>query len=194
MKRFISIIIIISILFSFSACSNSHRLTNMAIVQAVGIDEENGVIKVSLQYLVINKGTGTNEGINGNITGVTAGKGYTIADAVKNVEKVIAESLFFGQNKLIIIGKNVDIASRELLSFLSDGNTVRPDVYIIRSKGNAEEIINNKQQGKRVPAENICKQLKRDNLCFTVNDFLNTEKKNDLPLIEAVNDYTVFRK
>nr|MCR5207605.1 hypothetical protein [Eubacterium sp.] len=58
----------------------------------------------------------------------------------------------------------------------------------------AAEIIRNKQLGSRVPAESVCKQLEREKSSFTVNDYLNGLKKNDLPQIENKGDSTVVLK
>lgn len=193
MKKF-SLIILLSLVF-LSGCSGNERLTEMTVVQATGIDCENGEVKVSLQYLDIDKGTGTNEGVKGNITAIVEGRRNSIENALSSAEKTLPDRLYFAQNKLIILGADTeDKMKDELKEYLKDNTRCRPDTLIVKSETSAEDIIKNTQRGARVPAESICRQLKRENAMFTVNDYLNDFKENELPLITQKGKSTVVHK
>lgn len=193
MKK-ISLILVFIALF-FSGCSGNERLTDMTVVQATGIDCYEGTVTVSLQYLDIDKGTGTNEGVKGNITAIVTGSGNTVQKAISAAEKTLPDRLYFAQNKIIILGENTENKMKdELKDYLSDSTRCRPDTLIVKSKTTAENIIKNTQRGARVPAESICRQLKREKAAFTVNDYLNDLKENELPSIRETGDSTVVQK
>ena len=195
MKK-VSLMIAGAVLLLFlSGSSGNERLTDMTVIQAVGIDFNENTVTVTVQYLDIDKGTGTNEGVKGNITAVTQGSGKTIDSAIASVEKTLPDRLFFSQNKIIVLcPKAEEKLKGELLQILSDNRKCRPDTLIVKSKTTAEAVIRNTQRKSRVPAENICKQLKREKSLFTVNDYLNELKENRLPVIEARGDYTLVLK
>ena len=195
LKKISLIILLILTAFLFSSCDSNERLTHLVIVQAIGIDcNENGV-SVSIQYLDINKGTGTNEGVKGNITAVVNGKGRSIASAITEAEKTLSGKLFFGQNKLFVFGKGSDEKlGNALKSFLLDTTKSRPDVLVAESYSEAEEVIKNKQRGSRVPAESLCLQLETEGCEVRVNDYLNSLDKTKIPVIKATEDYTVVLK
>lgn len=185
-------ICIIMIVLCFSGCSGNERLTNMTIVQAVGLDCDEGQITVTLQYLDVNKGSGTSEGLTGNITACTQGSGATVSEAIESAGDTLPDKLFFDQNKLIVLGSDFEKKKRdELLAYLESREHSRPDVLMVQSVKTAQEIIKNSQKGARVPAESLCEQLKRNDALFNVNDYLNEYEKNNLPKIKAGKDYTV---
>ena len=195
LKKISCIIAAIIILISLSGCSNNERLTDMTVIQAVGIDCERGVVSVCIQYLDIDKGTGTNEGVKGNITAIAKGKGESIEKALSSLEKTLTDRLFFSQNKIIILGNNTEEElGNEIKKYISDNQRCRPDTLIVKSVSSAENVVKNPQRGSRVPSESLCQQLKRENAAFTANDYLNSYKENSLPSVEAKDDYTVVHK
>ena len=101
--------------FILSGCGSNERLTNMTIVQATGIDWAENEVTVTLQYLDINKGTGTNEGVNGNLTATVKGKGNSIKSAISSAEKTLPDKLYFAQNKIIVLGSSAEEEIKEEL-------------------------------------------------------------------------------
>lgn len=196
MKKLISLgLIIIAVIAVFPGSAGNERLTDLTVIQALGIDYKNGGFTVTVQYLNINKGTGTNEGVKGNITETVKGKGSTIEKALSNAEKTLPDKLFYRQNKLIVFTDIVEKEKgNELLSFLCDSTKCRPDVCLAKSSSNAEDIIKNSQRKSRVPAESVCNQLKRENASFFVYDYLNSYSKKRLPVLEAGKSFTRVRK
>ncbi|MBR3148630.1 MAG: hypothetical protein IKF64_00525 [Eubacterium sp.] len=173
MKRIISLILTIAVISTFSACSGSERLKNMTVVQGVGIDGTDSGVVVTLQYLDLNKGNGKNDGLSTNITSVITGEGDTIAEALKNAEKKLADSLFFGQNKIIAVSDEFEEKHQDAFkrSLVSDKRS-RPDVLIFKTHGSAGDVIKSAHKSTRVPADSIYKQLKKNKKAVTVSEYL----------------------
>ena len=173
MKKIISLTLIIALFSTFSACSGSERLKNMTVVQGVGIDVCSEGCEVTLQYLDINKGNGKNDSVSSNITATVSGRGASLENAVKNAENKLPDSLFFGQNKIIVVSAEYEkLYSTELKKRLASDRRSRPDVLIMKSRGKASAVIKNAQCKTRVPADSIFKQVKKNKKAVTVSQYL----------------------
>lgn len=179
LKSFKIIVCIIMIALCLSGCMSHEHLSDLTIVQGVGIDEDKGETKISLQYLNLSKSGGTNESLQGNITYVASGKSINISDAVAATSKSLSKSIFFGQNKVLVFGG--DYAKKHLvqgMDYLLRSVNSRPDVLVAMSENEASKIIENKERGARIPAQNIYDLLivgESNGLgaSVTVNDLLN---------------------
>ena len=173
MKKFISFALIVAVALSFSACTGSERLKNMTIVQGLALDVEKGRVVATLQYLELNKSQGTNDGVCGNITSDVSAKGFSINSAVKSAGRKLPDALFFGQNKLIIISADFEKQyGDELRDYLVKNKESRPDVFILKTKRNAADILKDAQKDTLVPADSVCKQLEKLHRDVTVSEFL----------------------
>ena len=65
------ILLLLLVVLLFSGCSDS--LSEMSVVQGVGVHKTQKGVKVSVQYLDLTKGSGTTENFGGNITSVALG-------------------------------------------------------------------------------------------------------------------------
>ncbi|MCR5208210.1 MAG: hypothetical protein K6C14_07040, partial [Eubacterium sp.] len=152
MKKTVLTVVTLIVMISFSGCSGQGRLTDMTIIQGIGIDCDKNNVIVTVQYLDINKGIGTNEGVKGNITAISEGKGNSIKSAIGDAEKTLPDKMFYGQNKLLVLTDDSEQSLRsELKEFMSDTKYSRPDILVVKSTTTAAEIISNKQLGSRVP-------------------------------------------
>ena len=173
MKKIRVPLVVILVAATLSACSGSERLTHMTIVQGVGIDTCREGTEVTLQYLDLNKGNGKNDVISSNITATVSARGESLEQAVKNAEKKLPDSLFFGQNKIIAVSAEYEkLYSGELKKVLSADKRSRPDVLIMKSRGEASEIIVKSQKNTRVPADSVYKQVKKNKKAVTVSQYL----------------------
>ena len=145
-----------------SSCSlQSRRINDLTVVQALAIDGRKGQTEVSLQYLNLFANGGSTEQLQGNITEVCAGRGKNISCAIANASKSVSNSVFQGQNKIVIFGFDYAKSSiDEGLEYLLESSSSRPDVLCAMSKGTAGEIIKSKEKGAKIPAENLYKLLK----------------------------------
>jgi spore germination protein KC len=161
MKLAKAISLVLVMCFMLCACSASRNLSDLTIVQGVAIDADNTNTKVTLQYLNTEKNTGSTESLAENITAVTSGSGVNITSAVSSASKVLSDTIFFGQNKLIVFG--YDYAKESItkgLDYLLRGVDSRPDVLLAMSDKTAKEIIESEERGSRVPAQSIADLLK----------------------------------
>ena len=86
-------------------CQNAQGLSNLTIVQGVGIDKSDDKTKVSLQYLNLNKSSSA-DSLGDKITAVASGEEQTVNGAIFNASKMLSKSMFFGQNKIIVFGSD----------------------------------------------------------------------------------------
>lgn len=195
----LAVIFMISIVLT--GCTARQSLSDLTIVEAVGIDYENGKTKISIQYLNLAKSGGTTEGINTNITSVAFGKADGISDAVADASKKLSKEIFFGQNKIIIFGKDyVEKGIDKGLDYLLRSVDSRPDVLVAMSSDSAEKIIKSSEKDARIPAENLYNLLETGEkngfgAVVTVDDMLNmySGKTSDiyLPVLKPEKDNCV---
>lgn len=162
-----------------SGCSARQSLSDLTIVEAVGIDYKKNDTSVSIQYLNLAKSGGTTEGINTNITSVVSSSSGSISDALSVSSKKLAQEIFFGQNKIIVFGKDyVENGIDKGLDYLLRSIDSRPDVMVAMSNDDAEKVIKSKERDARIPAESIYNLLETGEkngfgAVVTVNDLLN---------------------
>lgn len=177
MKQFKILICVLLICLSFTGCSENHKgLSEVTIVQGIGIDEaDNKETKITLQFLNLSKSGGSTESLVDNITTTESGEGDSIASAVSDASKSLSKSLFFGQNKIIVLGMdyvkdNLDLGMDYLIRSIDS----RADVLVALSDSKAEDIIKSKERNARVPAESIY-------------DLLNLGEQTGLGSVVSVN-------
>lgn len=175
MKNFKVVICILVIAFSFSGCMPTQNLSHLTVVQGMGVDLSKNETRITIQYLNLSK-TGGSEALNGNITAVADGNAKNISDALSSASKTLSKKVFFGQNKIIVFGR--DYAKKHMtegLNYLFRSIDGRPDVFVAMSDKKAEDIIRNKERESRIPAQ-------------TVYDLLEIGEANGLGATVTVND------
>ena len=189
MKVLKLIIPLLAVLFFFSACSGGRMLNDMTIVQAVSLDERGSLVTVGIQYLDLNKGSGTNEGLNSALTATAFGSGKTIENAVDNLAETLPDDYFTGQAKLIVIGSNLsEKRMSEFKEVLKKDKRVRCDILLATAEGSAADVLKNPFRNERVPIDGIYKEIKRKKADVTVNDYLG-DNSISLPEIKLGKDY-----
>lgn len=173
LKKIAIIPLCLLLVLTLTACTGSERLKNMTIVQGFSIDSKNGRTSVTIQYLDLNKGGSKIDGISGSIVSFVEGEGKDIRTAVNDAGEKLPDALFFGQNKIIAVSDEYEKQySRQLKAYLIKNKESRPDVLILKSKGEAAKIIKDAQKNTIVPADSVYKQLKKLHRCVTVSDYL----------------------
>lgn len=157
--KIVSVIIAVSLLFS--GCCNGQRLSELTIVQAVGIDKKDDKTQISLQYLNLDKSTGNTESLSDNITTVAYGTSNSISSAISTASKVLSQRVFFGQNKLVIFGSEyVQDNLEKGLDYLVRSVDSRPDVLVAISEDKAYDVISCCENEIMLPASKIYELLK----------------------------------
>lgn len=175
--RIAAVVILVS--FLFSGCDGGQRLSDLTIVQAVGIDSNKGKTQVSIQYLNLDKNAGSTDSLTGNITSVAYGTSNGIGSAISSASKVLSQKVFFGQNKLIAFGS--EYAKKNLvkgLDYLIRSVDSRPDVLVAMSEKKASDIVSCSENDSKLPAERIYDLLELGEetglgATITVNELLN---------------------
>ena len=195
MKNFKILLSVMLILLLFTGCTERNDLSDLSIVEGMGIDYNDDEVTVTVQTLNLAKEGSGAEALSGNVTMNTSGKGSNISDAIENVTESLSKKLFFGQNRIIVFGmgmaenyleKNVD--------YLLRSSDSRSDVKICISEKDAAEIIDSHENDALVPAESITSLLnigEKNGFAadVTTNELLNLylDKTSDifLPVVRA---------
>lgn len=198
MKTIKAFSVFLVICIMLTGCSARQSLSDLTIVEAVGVDYEKKRTSVSLQYLNLAKSGGTTEGINTNITSVVSGEANSISDAVSVASQKLAQDIFFGQNKIIVFGRDyVENGIDKGLDYLLRSVDSRPDVLVAMSEKTAEKVIKSSEREARIPAESLYNLLETGEkngfgAVVTVNDLLNmySGKTSDiyLPVLKVEKD------
>ncbi len=145
----------------FTGCTERNNLSDLSIVEGMGIDYKDGKIAVTVQTLNLSKeGTGA-EALSGNVTMSTSGSGENISDAIENLTESLSKKLFFGQNRIIVFG--MDLAEQYLdknLDYLLRSSESRPDIVLCISDKDAETVMNSTENEALVPAESVVSLLR----------------------------------
>lgn len=181
LKSFKLFALLTAVCLLFSGCMNTTHLKDMVIVEGLAIDKENEGISITIQTLNIGLTNGSDTP-SGNMTINTKRDGKTIQNAITNMSKAMSKRIFFGQNKLIIIGKEVaeNQFSQQLDFFLRSSDS-RVDIAICMTDKRAEDIIKSKENDTAVPCENILYLIDNNedaglSQMIIVNDLLNLYK------------------
>lgn len=179
MRKILFIILAIIVALSTSGYRNEAILSEMTIAQGLAIDKDKNETKLTVQYLDLSKGVGTTDTLNSNISSIIQGNGKTISTAVTKVSSSLSSTLYFGQNRVIVFGK--DYCENDFskgVDYILRGVDSRVDVLLAMSEKNGEDIIKSSQNKAKVPAEDVYETLKSGqksgySLAVDVNDLLN---------------------
>lgn len=160
LKNFKIIISVLLIAVSFTGCMNSVHLKDLVIIEGMGIDLKEDKVNVTVQTLNANTFS-SGESPQGNMTVNTDETGENIADAVSKLSKKLSKKLFFGQNKLIIFGKDAaEKDFKKMLDYFLRSAESRPDVAVCISNDKASDILESKENDNPIPTENMVYLLK----------------------------------
>lgn len=179
MKKILCLVLSIVLVFVFSSCTTDMSISDKSVAQAVSVDLNEDDTVVAIQYLDWSKGTSTTDGFDNNITSVASGKGENIINAVSKASASLSGPIFFGQNKLIVIGEEY---AKNGIGGINDyvfrGINSRPDVIVAISKDNAKDVVSSKENNAKVPAESMYDMIKTGesvglSVMVNVNELLN---------------------
>jgi spore germination protein KC len=136
---------IVGICFSFTGCIPSHQLNETAIVQAIGLDLEEGTgnYKITLQ-IYSPKGAGASTAIDTskNNSSVITTSGKTISSAMRDATVHQGKSIFSGHNRIIVIGRSLaEKGIEEIFSYFNRDPLTRLNVPVMMADQTAEEIV-----------------------------------------------------
>jgi spore germination protein KC len=134
-----------------AGCWDRKEINDILLVSAVGIDKRKDKIELSIQ-MVVPKATGGGQQTMGGGGGggggrekttlVNSATGVTLADAMTNLQEQIPRKIFWGQNKVLVIGEELAKEGiREHLDYLARHPQQRLRIHVFVSKGKAANIL-----------------------------------------------------
>lgn len=196
-KGFNAVIAVVTAFILFTGGLNTSYLKDLVVVEGVGIDKSDKGINLTVQTLNVGINNGA-EIPKGNMTINTEQKSKTISDAISDMSKGMSKRMFFGQNKIIAIGKDLaesDFASH--IDYIMRSSDTRADVAVCLSANDANSIIDSKENDTTVPCENILYLINSNEKaglsCYVkTNDLINmyADKTTDIymPVLERKKD------
>lgn len=126
-----------------TGCMNPVRINQRAIIQGIGIDLEEGEYLLTLQIFDPQGGgsqTAVDVGKSNSL--IVQAKGVTIAEALETVSLKQGKQVFYGQNKLIVLGSEAAHGGLgEVLRFFGASMQSRPNVDLVVAQGRAAEVL-----------------------------------------------------
>ena len=135
-KLSFSFIIVFSILLS--GCTGGKQLHERLIVQGLGVDKENNLYNVTVQFLTADN---SGEEMGENYETISL-KGDSIIDAISKVSNITGKEPMYSQNLILILGEEVarDGISK-VIDFFIRHYECRPTVTVFIAKENASKIL-----------------------------------------------------
>ncbi len=189
MKRYISILIVISSLLSLSGCGGIHtnfrEIQQLLVIQTLGLDWEEGGVRVSMAAAAEASGSGPRR---------MSATGGTINTAIdRSYELSYEESIFFSHVNHILIGEAAAMEDMDgFLDYLCQSPELRIDIplYIVR-EGTAEQAVMEVGDGSRGISEVMQAVAEifatpSDSRVFTVADTISSLERYGSALVCAI--------
>lgn len=163
MKKFVCILLILSLILPLSGCWNYRGLNDMTVITGVAIDQNQKDGLYHLTFETVDLSLSVKE--NGIKSKVIESDGETIFEAVRNAKKRLSNKLYFGQAQTVIIGE--DLAKKEDMSdlidwFIRDGECRETMCFLISQEATAADILTCQGLDQPIVANEIKKIVKSD--------------------------------
>lgn len=170
MKKHVKAIISVAVLiFALTLCGcerASLELSDMMIIQGLGIDYENGEITATAEMLNNLDGGSAGEGnTTPKKTVVFSAKGKTISEAVNNIALKCGKEPLYAHIKVVVLGERAaDKNMADVLDFFERDYNTKPSMLICIAKGcTANEMLSARLANGGVKSELIENVLKTGN-------------------------------
>ncbi len=181
MKKLTAIITVFTIIF-LSSCSNIEivELNERLIIEAIGIDYEDGIYKVTIEGLdSFSAGTDSNSISAPSLTKCYLFEGETIGMAMNSISVITGQIPLFSQARILILG--ISAAGEklsEILDFFRREYTTRTDILFAVAENTAAEVVS-ADFGQNISAGNI--------LQAAVLSYKHTGRNTYTPLYRFLN-------
>lgn len=161
MKRMISCLltaVALLPLLLFTGCIQGVQTSELALVEAVGIDRtDDGRLKLTLQIFAP-RGSGSATAVDSskNNSAILTATGDTISQAVEQANQMQGKTMFLGHNRVIVLGQSLVAESiQPILSFFDRNENTRQNARVLVSAVTAEEIVSTGVQQGILSAESL---------------------------------------
>lgn len=161
MKRMISCLlaaVALLPLLLFTGCIQGVQTSELALVEAVGIDRtDDGRLKLTLQIFAP-RGSGSATAVDSskNNSAILTATGDTLSQAVEQANQMQGKTMFLGHNRVIVLGQSlVSESIQPILSFFDRSENTRQNARVLVSAVTAEEIVSTGVQQGILSAESL---------------------------------------
>ncbi|KYG91417.1 spore gernimation protein [[Bacillus] sp. KCTC 13219] len=162
MHKTASILLLISICLLLSGCWSKKELNDIAIVVALGIDQQGDEYEVTVQ--VVNPGEISSKQPTSGRSPVTtySATGATLFEAIRKVTLLAPRKSYFSHLQIIVLGSElIENGIKPALDFLSRDHEFRNDLNIIAAyETTAKDIVSILTPVEKIPANKITFSLK----------------------------------
>lgn len=170
MRRIVSILLILFLLFFQTGCWNAREINELAFVLSLALDKaDHGGFKITAQMARPDTHSKTPSGGAGTEKEkpfwVVSSTGSTIFEAIRNMSSISSRRIFWSHIKLIIIGE--DLARDniyEIFDFFSRNPELRLRTWVAVSPGQAGKLLEVAPLMEREPASFLEKLIERRSL------------------------------
>lgn len=157
-NKITAVLLVLSLMFLLSSCRGIQtvELNERLIIEAIGIDEHDGIYSVTTEGLDTLTAGNDNSSISGEkLTKCYKFEGETIGSAINSISVVTGQIPLFSQARILVIGQETAKNHlSEVLDFFRREYTTRTDIPIAVAEKKASEIVA-ANFGKNVSAGNI---------------------------------------
>lgn len=183
MKKAFPVLIVLMSIF-LSSCSEIEiaELNERLIIEAIGIDYEDGKYKVTIEGLdSFTAGSEGNSVSSGQLTKCYLFEGETIGMAMNSISQITGQLPLFSQARVLVIGlETAENKLCEALDFFRREYTTRTDILIAVAEKTARETVS-ADFGENVSAGNIFEA--------SLSSYKHTGKCPYMPLYRFLNSY-----
>ncbi len=183
-SRFAALCLGAAILLGLTGCTGSVKLSNRAIVQAIGVDREQNGYLITLELL-------DTAGEEGKVN-TTQAAGEELSLAFQQAAKRLGKEIFLGDNRLILLGREaVEQKLEETLLYFQSAWHSRPGVAVAAAEGKAADYLKTPEGAAESPADSLSQGLAsrktRPSQCYphlmgTLRSLMQSEGCGLLPL------------
>lgn len=202
MKRVVSMVLCIFLLFSLTGCWSSNELNDYAFTIGLAFDKgiNNGKIMITAQVAKPsalksggNAGGGSDEKAYLNLKN----EGDTVFNTLRGFTHHSARKLNYQHNKIVIFGREIAEQSvQPFIDFFTRDHEIR-NVWVIVAKERAEDILEVDRDLQKIPSNSIEKMIKAQEFTsetYTIKavDFINRILSKSAapvaPLLEVIGE------
>jgi spore germination protein KC len=141
-KRLTLLLTILFSSFLLSSCIPVKQLNERALVQAIGIDYEEQLIRLTLQIFSPASEEANGLGASARNAKIIESEGNTLTQAFTNANLLQGKEVFIGHNGIIILGRSfIENNLEEALSYFSSIPIARKNASLVIAENGAREII-----------------------------------------------------
>ena len=191
-----------AMLFSviFSGCAGNFEIDRELIVEAAGVDFENGLICLTLQTLdAETHPAGEMGSSDGKITAILTATGKTVTEAVEKIASEAGREPVFSQTRVVALGGGAMIeegAIRRFLDMFIRSYQLRNDSYLVCARS-AKELVGAEIGSGKIPAvrlQSILEAGGKSGACVPISLYEFENLLNDLDAGEFIPMFSLNEK